>query len=191
MRLMERAIARAKLPVRFSQGFNPRPRMTLPLPRPVGVTGLDELLVMELDEPVEPDEAVERLRAMMPEGIVLKQARRLDAGRPLQPAAAEFRLPVEPTRGPALSARITELSAQAHWPWTRRSPKGPQAGKAIDLRPLVAHLDFDGRTLQFTLAPQAQAWARVEEVLALLGLDAETDRARLVRTHVRWTEPTG
>ncbi|GAF87148.1 unnamed protein product, partial [marine sediment metagenome] len=37
LRLFARSLARAALPVRFSEGFNPHPRLSIPLPRPVGV----------------------------------------------------------------------------------------------------------------------------------------------------------
>ncbi len=47
-RLWQRACTRAALPVRYSQGFNPHPRMSLPLPRPVGVAADEELLVVKL-----------------------------------------------------------------------------------------------------------------------------------------------
>ena len=45
LRLFQRAVARAALPVRFTEGFNPHPRMMIPLPRPVGVASQAETLV--------------------------------------------------------------------------------------------------------------------------------------------------
>jgi radical SAM-linked protein len=47
-RVLQRACARADLPVRYSEGFNPHPKLSLPLPRPVGVESDDELLVARL-----------------------------------------------------------------------------------------------------------------------------------------------
>jgi hypothetical protein len=44
LKLFQRAFARAGIKVRHSQGFNPRPKLSLPLPRPVGVESDDELL---------------------------------------------------------------------------------------------------------------------------------------------------
>ena len=49
-RVFQRACVRAGIPVRYSQGFNPHPRLSLPLPRPVGVESEDELLVVKLCE---------------------------------------------------------------------------------------------------------------------------------------------
>ena len=44
MGVFARAFRRAGLPLRMSQGFNPRPRFSLPAPLPVGIEGLEEEL---------------------------------------------------------------------------------------------------------------------------------------------------
>lgn len=185
MRLMERAAGRAGLPVKFSQGFNPRPKMTLPLPRPVGVAGQGELLILELTEPLESGALLERLGAQLPEGITLTRCEPVASGM-LHAASADFSLTVDAPRAAALTRRLEELANQEQWPWQRTKPDARAQSKSLDLRVLVQDLSFDGRLLTFTLVPRQQAWARVEEVLALLGLDEELDRARIVRTLRQW-----
>ena len=69
MRMIVRAMDRAQLPVRFSEGFNPRERVSLPLPRSVGMTADDELLVVELTEAVAPEELLSRLESQSPRGL--------------------------------------------------------------------------------------------------------------------------
>ncbi|MBN2271219.1 MAG: DUF2344 domain-containing protein, partial [Sedimentisphaerales bacterium] len=44
MKVFQRACARAGLDVAHTEGFNPRPRLSLPLPRSVGVESDEELL---------------------------------------------------------------------------------------------------------------------------------------------------
>ena len=44
VRVFQRALARAALPVAYSEGFNPHPRLSLPLPRAVGVASEAELM---------------------------------------------------------------------------------------------------------------------------------------------------
>jgi hypothetical protein len=59
-RVFQRACARAGIPVKYSAGFNPHPKLSLPLPRSVGVESDDELLVVRLsDEPRDVDGAYE------------------------------------------------------------------------------------------------------------------------------------
>ena len=50
IRVFQRALARASLPVRYSEGFNPHPRLSLPLPRPVGVASEAEIIIVEFDQ---------------------------------------------------------------------------------------------------------------------------------------------
>ena len=59
MSVFQRACVRAGIPVRHSEGFNPRPRMSLPLPRSVGVESDDELLVLVVS-PAPGDTAMEQ-----------------------------------------------------------------------------------------------------------------------------------
>ena len=56
LRLFRRALARAEVPMRFSQGFNPHPRMSLPLPRPVGMASETEALMIETECDVDPED---------------------------------------------------------------------------------------------------------------------------------------
>src|SRR3990172_12981655 len=62
LRLFRRALARADLPVRFSEGFNPHPRIMIPLPRPVGIASRAEGLVVETVGLIDPDDALRRLQ---------------------------------------------------------------------------------------------------------------------------------
>ena len=48
LRMFQRACVRAEIDVAHSQGFNPRPKMSLPLPRSVGVESDDELFCFRL-----------------------------------------------------------------------------------------------------------------------------------------------
>ncbi len=186
MRLMTRAAARAGLPLRFTEGFNPRPKAMLPLPRPVGVAACNELLVVELTQAVEPAEMAGRLTAQLPEGITVTECLAL-AGRKAPLAKwAEFALPVDEARQEPLQQRLTALDAEHTWPCQRKTTKPGKPGRMLDLRQLAGDLRLDGCELKLRLIPHGQVWARVEELLALLGLDVHTDRAAIRRTHVRW-----
>ncbi len=52
MRCMERLFHRAGLPLSFSEGFHPKPRMTFPLALAVGIEGNDEVMELELAETI-------------------------------------------------------------------------------------------------------------------------------------------
>ena len=191
MRLMARAARRARLPVAYSGGFNPRPRLSLPLPRPVGIAGRQELLVLELAEPMDADEAIQRLAGQMPQGLVMGRPVELTSKRSPQAESADYALPIAADVADAVAARLAQLAAESAWPCTRpQGHPGDRRGQAsserqLDLRELITRLAFDGETLTFTLVPRQQVWARVDEVLALLGLDLGL-RASVIRTSICW-----
>ena len=82
MRLFQRAFKRAGLPLTHTQGFNPRPSVSIALPLSVGVESHCELLDFELDgEEVPYDEIRQRLNEVLVDGVkilaVCKKGRKL------------------------------------------------------------------------------------------------------------------
>ncbi len=70
MRLFQRAFKRAGLPLKHTQGYNPRPSVSIALPLSVGVESVRELLDFELDGmQVSNEEILERLNAVLVDGI--------------------------------------------------------------------------------------------------------------------------
>ena len=67
--IWQRAMVRADIPICYSQGFNPHIKMSLPLPRNVGVASESELLVVHISEYYSPQEIAERLTGQLPDGI--------------------------------------------------------------------------------------------------------------------------
>lgn len=76
MRVFERALRRARLPVAFTKGFNPHPEMVFGLPLSVGVTSEAEYADFEFEEDIEPSEFMERLNSQLPEGLRVLDARK-------------------------------------------------------------------------------------------------------------------
>lgn len=75
MRLFQRAFKRANLPLKHTQGFNPRPSVSIALPLSVGVESSCELLDFELEgQTVSCDEIVSRLNAQLVSGIQVLDA---------------------------------------------------------------------------------------------------------------------
>ena len=74
MRLFQRAFKRADLPLTHTQGYNPRPSVSIALPLSVGIESRCELLDFDLDgDCVAPDEICARLNHVLIDGIrVLK-----------------------------------------------------------------------------------------------------------------------
>lgn len=86
MRLFQRAFKRAGLPLTHTQGFNPRPSVSIAMPLSVGVESQCELLDFDLDGEMVPcDEIVDRLNKVLVSGVQIKDA--YDSGRKLRDLA--------------------------------------------------------------------------------------------------------
>lgn len=183
LRLFERALMRSSFPVRFSEGFNPRPRMRLALPRPVGVASLDELLVVELIGDFVPEDARMALARQMPEGIRLLSAEKIAEADERRPRAATYELPLEDDSVGPLNERATEFMAAKERVVQRHSPKTRQS-KPIDLRSFIRDMRVADRRLTWTQTISQDGTARIGEVLEALALPSRDHLHRVSRQTV-------
>ena len=175
-RAWERAFRRAGLPVAYSQGLNPKPRFQIAAALPVGVTGSSEMLDVWLTEPLTGEEAVTRLRPILPRDLEVARAEEVDLRAPAlqaQMRAADYRATVHTGESPeAIESRIQALFACPSIP-RRRIQKGEW--QTYDLRPLVQSLGVESAAegillLSIRLEASPQGAGRPEEVLDALGL---------------------
>lgn len=69
MHTMQRAFSRAGYELKYSEGFNPHPQISIALPLSVGASSLCEIMDFKLAHDVDVSEIPEKLSAVMPEGI--------------------------------------------------------------------------------------------------------------------------
>ncbi len=74
MRLFTRALRRADLPVKITEGFNPHPKVSLKKALKLGVESENEEALIILKEFINPKEFQQRLEEQLPEGITIKKA---------------------------------------------------------------------------------------------------------------------
>ena len=71
MQVFRRALLRAGLPLRYSEGYNPHAVLSVALPLPVGVAGLCEIVDFSLTHPVSLEPLAARINGVLPEGIAV------------------------------------------------------------------------------------------------------------------------
>jgi radical SAM family uncharacterized protein/radical SAM-linked protein len=102
MRLFDRAIRRASIPITFTGGFHPQPRIVPASALPLGVSSSGEIVDFELTEPMSIEEFRAKLAAQLPVDMPIYEAQDVD---PKQPAAAvllqkaEYRLEIAGEQG--------------------------------------------------------------------------------------------
>jgi radical SAM-linked protein len=173
MATLEFSMRRAGLPVALSEGYNPRPRMSLVLPLVLGHTGEREVLELTLREPVAPDQLRERLQARVPPGIELLEILEVPADG--KPAASRVR---SATYRVDLSAGIVDLRQRCEQLMQREviEIQEDHHGKIRirDLRPLILSLHAPNTgTLRLRVEATGEGTVRPEQILDLLGVPRE------------------
>ncbi len=176
MRLFERAIRRAGLPVSFSGGFNPHPRISIAAPLPVGTEGLAEMAELEMTEPVAEKELIERLNASMPPGIQIRKVSRVPGDAPaimsiLDRASYIVHIDGEDLPSPPPAGALQQFLARDTVEITRRGKDGKI--KKRDIRPGIIKMEVlpggSGLTMRLVLKTGSSMNVRpVEAVSAFL-----------------------
>ena len=157
MGVFARAFRRAGLPVRMSEGFNPRPRFSLPVPLPVGVAGFDEVIELDLSEELEPEALARRLSEELPNDIEISRAELLEPGTRARVSTVRYRVLGELPAG-CIERCIASKELRA----TRRN------GKEIDIRPYIKEIGRCDGGCEFELFVSNEGTARPAEVVAAL-----------------------
>lgn len=176
MRLWERAIRRARLPLRYSQGFHPHPRLSLASPLAVGMTADAEWLECELTMPVSPDDVRQRLADQLPQGIALRQVREAPWKAPALAArlrAGAYELVVrDPPPWSEAQARVERFLQAPTWIVEERHK---ERVRKIDLHAVVSDVELEQRAagqlvVRAVLRQESGRSARPETLLRALGL---------------------
>lgn len=139
MRLMQRAFKRAGLPLTHTQGFNPRPSVSIALPLSVGVESVCELLDFDLEGELPPMETIQtRLNAVLVPGVTVRQVY-MDGRKIRDLALLRCRLGLEYDGGIPAGATdaIATLFARESLMVEKKSKNGI---REQDIRPMIREL---------------------------------------------------
>lgn len=182
MHLFERTFRRADLHLLITQGFNPRPKMWFALSLALGISGLNEVLELELGDALPPEEVQRRLANHCPPGIDILSVRSIDFRTAARVRRSWYRLPLSPTAersGSVSDASRTGADAFGAYAeraaaflaqrdcWIKRTRPNP---KRVNLRPFVSELHVREGAVEMALWISPKGAARPEEVVAALGL---------------------
>lgn len=191
MRCFERMLRRAALPFRSTQGFNPKPRLIFAMPLPLGIVGHDEIVDLELDVGLPPQEVRERLDRQAPAGLEITSVQRIAAKSGAQVQRARYRIALPPERHLGLPERVAALLAAPDCWIVRQRPEQ----RRLDVRRFLADLRLLADALEIDLWVTPNGTARPDEVLEVLGLRDLLDAGAVFeRTgldlHEETTEPS-
>ncbi|SHL39039.1 radical SAM-linked protein [Pseudonocardia thermophila] len=147
-RSVERALRRAAIPVSYSHGFSPHPRLTWSPAAPTGTASEAEYLEIGLTREVEPGELGRALDAALPEGLDVLAAAPAD-GVALADRidAARWRIELPQVPVEALKAAVGALLAADEVLVERVTPKGR---KHVDVRAALVHVEVSSGVVSGT-----------------------------------------
>jgi radical SAM-linked protein len=191
-KLWERAARRAELPLAYSQGFHPQPKMNMAAALPLGFSSRCEVMDMKLEHDIPLNNLATRLNDTLPSGIQVVNVEQVEEGAPAlqtQVQSAEYEVTLTgPIDRSELKRKIDSVIESKTLPRERR-------GKMYDLRPLIEEITVhsspaesgDGEEAKavrvfMRLAAREGATGRPEEVLDVLGIQFE--ETRIERTYL-------
>lgn len=172
-----RALLRAKLPLAYTQGFHPTPKVAYAWPLPLGWGTQGELMDIWLDDPEgkEADEIefISNVNRFMPAGLKILSIEKLPYSAPsltivIQSAVYLISFP-EKISKEDLQGKMQALMSQDAIEWERR-------GKIYDMKPLVEDWcvttdSEEEAALKVQMAARDSAMGRPDELAAALGFD--------------------
>ncbi|MGY1815828.1 TIGR03936 family radical SAM-associated protein [Blastococcus sp. SYSU D00820] len=175
-RALERALRRARVPMAFSAGFTPHPKISYVGAAPTGAASEAEYLEIGLAEPRDPEQVRAALDAALPAGIdVLECVEAAEGGGSLADRidAARWRLELPGVEPEELAAAVAELLARDEVVVSKRTKNGP---RDIDARAAIARASASGVAgcaILTVVVRQVTPAVRPDDVLAALAAVAD------------------
>jgi len=167
IRVFERALRRTGLELRMSEGFHPKAKLSFPLALAVGIEGVQEVMEVEFDQPIQAERLLQILRRECPSGITVTHVTvQADGERKAQVAAIEYEIPVPEDRRLAVTAAINEL-----WERSECTVRRPGRKTPVDVRADLDVLEITNGNLRIRQRVTSTASVRPREILSLLGID--------------------
>ncbi len=174
--VIHRALRRAAMPLRFSEGFHPMPKVSFPEALPVGMESLDEIMGIDLFRPIDPAAAKEALNRELPEGLsILSVEKALPGGRKIFWVEYTVQGDLEKLD----DARAAEFDRSADFVVGVQRKKGVSF---VDLKQAIDELSRDNGSLKFRVDRRNGFHLKPWDVLKNVYKLEEEDRSRFSYT---------
>jgi len=180
MRVFERVIRRADIPIAMSKGFNPHPKLSILLALGVGISGIDEVLELELLQTILAEILIERLNSQLPDGIRILSAEAIPhyQKNPILDVIYEI---VFKDENLLKNLDIHNLLQQTSIIATRTKD---DCKKTLNIRPFIQKIAIKHTSLTLSIKVTPEGTARPEEVLQALHLNGRKESFEITRTKV-------
>lgn len=168
---ISRALRRAKLPIRYSEGFHPIPRLSFNDPLPIGLESLCEHFFLYLPEGYDLSDVPQKINKGLPDGLEIIKASISDEKLKVLCLEEKCRIEMET---PCFSAnKIDEFISAGSMPFHKVSKKGKV--RELDLKNLVRKLELlSDKEAEITMrVAQGEAVRPYDALCKIFGIDQE------------------
>jgi radical SAM family uncharacterized protein/radical SAM-linked protein len=164
IQIFRRAFRRARIPLTYSEGFHPLPKISFATALPIGIESMEEFLVITVDAKIDSEMLIARLNRELPNGVSIHDCVRY----PLRSANHEggpVSYMVQLKNSGFSESALQRFLNQETWPIYKTNPKGKI--KWIDLRTVIKSLKLIvPDTLMMTVNGEPGQTVRPPEVIA-------------------------
>ncbi|MFC1856956.1 TIGR03960 family B12-binding radical SAM protein [Thermodesulfobacteriota bacterium] len=176
-----RALRRAGVPLKFSEGFHPLPRISFEDPLPIGMESRKEVFYLTVYDGVTPQRIAEDLNANLPEGLRVHDCRAFTRGTVVEKdQITNYLITIKEGFFDEMALNVFSNSPQCILERTNRKGKL----KKVDLKDIVVKLELSApKILRMALTVKPGIVVRPNEVMKeIFGLSDETiKRLRVVK----------
>lgn len=184
MRYFQKAMRRAEIPIKFSEGFSPHMIMSFANPLGVGLTSDAEYFDIELKEAVISENAITRLNKVMVEGIEISSFVEIEDGRRHTGmaivSAADYKVTA---LGNGFSLEFEEkFKSFSDLSELKIVKKTKKSEREVDIRPLIYDIDFRDNAVYMQVATGSVENLKPELVMTsiLNFMDIDPDSMKFV-----------
>lgn len=192
MAMFQRAFARARIELCYSAGFNPRPRLSLPLPRSVGMESDVELACATVaQEPcLDPERVEEQICRQVPQCCEITGIEVIPQKVSYQPVSAVYVFSLAASAGDErIGAAVDGLRralAAGDGLIVRRRGHGNKPARKTDVSGYIDSIERELNGWAVKCNITASGTVRVDEILQLLQIDFLELSVPVKRKSVEW-----
>ena len=191
--MFQRVLIRASVPLAFSMGFNPHPRLSIPFPRSVGTQSLRDRVcaTVELSEGFPVEDLPSRIQDQLPVGCAILKVQSIPGKCMFHPQSVRYIFHMGSPFDEQLQGHLNNcrkqvdeknpIEIQRYWAKKRRY-------KQFDMSLYLEALDFTNDQIEVACGISQSGTVRVDELMQWLNIRPEQFVEPVCRTEIRWRQ---
>ena len=193
LKMFQRGLVRASVPLAFSMGFNPHPRLSIPFPRSVGAQSQQDRLcavIESSEESCERDEILQ-IQSQLPEGCTILDVQKLEGKCIFYPQGVRYTFHMGSPFDVQFREHLVhcqqqvqekrEINIQRYWAKKKRY-------KTFDMSPCLKELSFTDNQINAVCVVSESGSVRVDELMQWLNITLEELAQPVNRTEICWSQ---